>query len=231
MQSKILIIEDDHAITHLLDVALTLDYYTVTTAENAKSAHFKIQIDKPNIILLDLGLPDKDGLCLIAEIRQHTDIPIIVISARQEEQTIIQALDNGANDYMTKPFNVDELRARIRVIERIAKSSQETNIIFTNGLLIIDFDSKSVSINNQEVHLTPNEFSLLELLSKHKGKVLTYEMILKRIYGYVNKTEMPSLRVHMTSLRQKLAQCHTDAKDIIKTHPRIGYQMLQWKDK
>lgn len=104
MQSKILIIEDDHAITHLLDVALTLDYYNVTTAENATQAHFKIQIDKPDVILLDLGLPDKDGLCLISEIRQHTDIPIIVISARQEEQTIIQALDNGANDYMTKPL-------------------------------------------------------------------------------------------------------------------------------
>lgn len=132
---------------------------------------------------------------------------------------------------MTKPFNVDELRARIRVIERIAKSHQETNIVFTNGLLSIDFGSKSVVINNQEVHLTPNEFSLLELLSNHKGKVLTYEMILKRIYGYVNKTEMPSLRVHMTSLRQKLSQCHKDAKDIIKTHPRIGYQMLQWKEK
>ncbi|MBX8362807.1 response regulator transcription factor [Staphylococcus aureus] len=231
MQSKILIIEDDHAITHLLDVALTLDYYNVTTAENATQAHFKIQIDKPDVILLDLGLPDKDGLCLISEIRQHTDIPIIVISARQEEQTIIQALDNGANDYMTKPFNVDELRARIRVIERIAKSHQETNIVFTNGLLSIDFGSKSVVINNQEVHLTPNEFSLLELLSNHKGKVLTYEMILKRIYGYVNKTEMPSLRVHMTSLRQKLSQCHEGAKDIIKTHPRIGYQMLQWKEK
>ena len=211
MQSKILIIEDDHAITHLLDVALTLDYYNVTTADNATQAHFKIQIDKPDVILLDLGLPDKDGLCLISEIRQHTDIPIIVISARQEEQTIIQALDNGANDYMTKP--------------------QETNIVFTNGLLSIDFGSKSVVINNQEVHLTPNEFSLLELLSNHKGKVLTYEMILKRIYGYVNKTEMPSLRVHMTSLRQKLSQCHEDAKDIIKTHPRIGYQMLQWKEK
>ncbi len=136
MQSKILIIEDDHAITHLLDVALTLDYYNVTTADSATiQAHFKIQIDKPDVILLDLGLPDKDGLCLISEIRQHTDIPIIVISARQEEQTIIQALDNGANDYMTKPFTLDELRARIRVIERIAKSHQETNIVFTNGLL------------------------------------------------------------------------------------------------
>ncbi len=140
---------------------------------------------------------------MISEIRQHTDIPIIVISARQEEQTIIQALDNSANDYMTKPFNVDELRARIRVIERIAKSHQETNIVFTNGLLSIDFGLKSVVINNQEVHLTPNEFSLLELLSNHKGKVLTYEMILKRIYGYVNKTEMPSLRVHMNIIKTK----------------------------
>lgn len=215
MQSKILIIEDDHAITHLLDVALTLDYYNVTTADNATQAHFKIQIDKPDVILLDLGLPDKDGLCLISEIRQHTDIPIIVISARQEEQTIIQALDNGANDYMTKPLSLMSF-ARIRVIERIAKSHQETNIVFTNGLLSIDFGSKSVVINNQEVHLTPNEFSLLELLSNHKGKVLTYEMILKRIYGYVNKTEMPSLRVHMTSLRQNFHNVMRTQKILLK---------------
>ena len=117
---------------------------------------------------------------------------------------------------MTKPFNVDELRARIRVIERIAKSHQETNIVFTNGLLSIDFGSKSVVINNQEVHLTPNEFSLLELLSNHKGKVLTYEMILKRIYGYVNKTEMPSLRVHMTSLRQNFHNVMRTQKILLK---------------
>ena len=128
------------------------------------------------------------------------DTPIIVISARTEEQTIVEALNRGANDYMTKPFNIDELRARIRVALRMSRSTETIQSRFTNGPLTIDFDAKSVLVNEQSVHLT-NEF-LLTILSHHVGKVLTYQVLLKSLYGYVNHTEMAALRVHMASLRK-----------------------------
>lgn len=228
MNIKILVVEDDEAITHLLDVSLTLDYYEVITANSGKDAHFQIRSKAPDIILLDLGLPDIDGLDLIKMIRQTFDIPIIVISARLDEQTIVEALDNGANDYMTKPFNVDELRARIRVVQRLKNMQNNKDIVFENGPLVVSYHSKTACIHNQTLNLTPNEFALLELLCRHVGKVLTYDTILKAIYGYVNKSEMPSLRVHMTSLRNKLNQAHPSSKQLIITRPRIGYQMQYW---
>lgn len=228
MNVKILVVEDDDAITHLLDVSLTLDYYEVLTATNGKDANFQIRSKAPDIILLDLGLPDMDGLDLIKMIRQTFDIPIIVISARLDEQTIVEALDNGANDYMTKPFNVDELRARIRVVQRLKNMQDHKDIVFENGPLVVSYQSKTACINNETLSLTPNEFALLELLCRHVGKVLTYDTILKSIYGYVNKSEMPSLRVHMTSLRNKLNQAHPSSKQLIITRPRTGYQMQYW---
>ena len=148
-------------------------------------------------------------------------------SARTEEQTIVEVLDRGANDYMTKPFNIDELRARIRVALRMSRSTETIQSRFTNGPLTIDFDAKSVLVNEQSVHLTPNEFQLLTILCHHVGKVLTYQVLLKSLYGYVNHTEMAALRVHMASLRKKLnyTQDPNTEKKLIITHPRIGYQM------
>ncbi|EOG9009101.1 response regulator transcription factor [Staphylococcus pseudintermedius] len=229
MNTKILVVEDDAAITHLLDVSLTLDYYEVITATNGKDADFQIRSKAPDIILLDLGLPDIDGLELIKRIRQTFDIPIIVISARLDEQTIVEALDNGANDYMTKPFNVDELRARIRVVQRLENMQNQKEIVFENGPLVVSYQAKTAQIDNQLLNLTPHEFALLELLCRHVGKVLTYDTILKAIYGYVNQSEMPSLRVHITSLRNKLTQAHPESKQLIITRPRIGYQMQYWQ--
>ncbi|REI24429.1 DNA-binding response regulator, partial [Staphylococcus felis] len=149
---------------------------------NGKDANFQIRSKAPDIILLDLGLPDMDGLDLIKMIRQTFDIPIIVISARLDEQTIVEALDNGANDYMTKPFNVDELRARIRVVQRLKNMQDHKDIVFENGPLVVSYQSKTACINNETLSLTPNEFALLELLCRHVGKVLTYDTILKSIY-------------------------------------------------
>ncbi|MCH8646850.1 response regulator transcription factor [Staphylococcus lugdunensis] len=228
MKSTLLVVEDDAAILHLIDVTLTMNYYKVITARNGKDAAFRIRTEHPDVILLDLGLPDIDGFTLIKQIRTDIDTPIIVISARTEEQTIVNALDYGANDYMIKPFNVDELQARIRVALRVSKKTTTEENNFKNGPLTVDFNAKMVYINDQPIHLTPNEFQLLKILSHHVGKVLTYQVLLKSIFGYVNKCEMASLRVHMASLRKKLNYSEDDAhmdKKLIITHPRIGYQM------
>lgn len=227
MKTTLLVVEDDEAILHLIDIALTMNYYKVVTAKTGKEADFRLRTEQPDIILLDLGLPDIDGLSLIQQFRDFVDTPIIVISARTEEQTIVEALDRGANDYMTKPFNIDELRARIRVALRMSRSTETIQSRFTNGPLTIDFDAKSVLVNEQSVHLTPNEFQLLTILSHHVSKVLTYQVLLKSLYGYVNHTEMAALRVHMASLRKKsnYTQDPNTEKKLIITHPRIGYQM------
>ena len=155
MTTTLLVIEDDDAISHLIDVALTMNYYKVIKAKVGKEANFRIRTEHPDIILLDLGLPDIDGLKLIQQIREYVDTPIIVISARTEEETIVKALDYGANDYMTKPFNIDELKARIRVALRVTKKLDTVQDNFENGPLKIDFNAKMVYINNQSIHLTP----------------------------------------------------------------------------
>ena len=148
MTTTLLVIEDDDAISHLIDVALTMNYYKVIKAKVGKEANFRIRTEHPDIILLDLGLPDIDGLKLIQQIREYVDTPIIVISARTEEETIVKALDYGANDYMTKPFNIDELKARIRVALRVTKKLDTVQDNFENGPLKIDFNAKLVYINN-----------------------------------------------------------------------------------
>lgn len=228
MNTTVLIVEDDESILHLIDVSLTMDYYKVIKAQQGKEVDFRIRTEHPNLILLDLGLPDMDGLDVIHNIRKESDIPIIVISARHEEHIIVEALDRGANDYMTKPFSIDELRARIRVVLRMYNRNEEIEDRFENGPLYVDFNAKTVFIEGQEVRLTPNEFQLLDVLSHHVGKVLTYQTLLKALYGYVNKTEMAALRVHMASLRKKLAIDASEYNDkkLIQTHPRIGYQMM-----
>ena len=146
MTTTLLVIEDDDAISHLIDVALTMNYYKVIKAKVGKEANFRIRTEHPDIILLDLGLPDIDGLKLIQQIREYVDTPIIVISARTEEETIVKALDYGANDYMTKPFNIDELKARIRVALRVTKKLDTVQDNFENGPLKIDFNAKMVYI-------------------------------------------------------------------------------------
>ena len=166
MTTTLLVIEDDDAISHLIDVALTMNYYKVIKAKVGKEANFRIRTEHPDIILLDLGLPDIDGLKLIQQIREYVDTPIIVISARTEEETIVKALDYGANDYMTKPFNIDELKARIRVALRVTKKLDTVQDNFENGPLKIDFNAKMVYINNQSIHLTPVSYTHLTLPTK-----------------------------------------------------------------
>lgn len=226
-KKKILIIEDDLAIGNLIKMALEIndyDFQLVTTGAEALKSSLSF---KPDGMILDLGLPDMDGKLIIEKTRQWSNLPIIVVSARGEEQEKVQALDLGADDYVTKPFSVDELLARIRVaLRRTHDELSPTNQqVFINGPLRIDYSSNSVWMNTVEIHLTPNEYKLLEVLSKHVSKVLTHNFLLKAIWHDALDTDIPNLRVFMATLRKKLEQSDPSVK-LIQTHIRVGYRML-----
>ena len=183
---------------------------------------------KPDIILLDLGLPDMDGVEIIKNVREWSNIPIIVISARSEDTDKIDALDFGADDYITKPFSVEELLARIRVATRRLNSMNEKQAesIFKNGDLTIDYSAGCVYLYDKELHLTPIEYKLLCLLSKNVGKVLTHTYITMEIWGTTWESDVASLRVFMTTLRKKIEQDSVESK-YIQTHIGVGYRMLR----
>ena len=183
----------------------------------------------PDIILLDLGLPDMDGVDIIQAIRQWSGVPIIVISARSEDTDKIKALDAGADDYLTKPFSVEELLARLRVTQRRLAAQQgaahETSV-FVNGQLKIDYAAGCVYLNDQELHLTPIEYKLLCLLAKHVGKVLTHSYITDSIWGNHVDNDVASLRVFMATLRKKIER-DPNSPQYIQTHIGVGYRMLR----
>lgn len=225
MTQPILIVEDDPAITHFIQMALELQHYPFEHARSGKEAYEKLLTSKPILIILDLGLPDMDGQEIITKTRQWSSIPIIVVSARGEEHDKIQALDAGADDYVTKPFSMDELLARIRVALRRVQHPLhvQEQPTFQNGPLTIHYDANRVFLYEEEIHLTPNEYILLETFSKHVGKVLTHNFLLKSIWQDALETDLPNLRVFMTTLRKKLENPHVK---LIQTHIRVGYRMI-----
>ncbi len=221
---KILVVEDDRSVSNLITTTLKLNQYSYLRASGGQEAVSICASAKPDLILLDLGLPDMDGISVIETIRSWSQVPIIVISARSEETDKISALDSGADDYLTKPFSVDELMARIRVSQRRIQyqpASEET--VFINGELSIDFASAEVKVRGNVVHLTPIEYKLLCLLARNTGKVLTHTYIISNIWGTGIDNDIVSLRVYMTSLRKKL----NTENDLIRTHIGIGYQMIR----
>ncbi len=226
-EMKILVTEDDRPIMNLICTALKIHEYTYLEAASGREAISLCASHHPDLILLDLGLPDMDGTEVIRTVRQWSQVPIIVISARWEDNDKIEALDSGADDYLTKPFSVDELLARIRSVQRRMqyKDSTDGQSVFTNGDLKIDYAAGTVYCREQEVHLTPNEYKLLCLLAKNTGKVLTHTFIIDRIWGNSLETDIISLRVYMNSLRKKLGLSGSDA--LIRTHIGIGYQMIR----
>ncbi len=182
----------------------------------------------PDIMLLDLGLPDMNGVDVIEKIRTWSNMPIIVISARSEDTDKIEALDAGADDYITKPFSVEELLARLRVTQRRLAASAEINVpsVFVNGNLRVDYAAGCAYLNDQELHLTPIEYKLLCLLSQNIGKVLTHMFITQKIWGSSWDNDVASLRVFMASLRKKL-ESGKDSPQYIQTHIGVGYRMLK----
>lgn len=224
----ILIVEDDNHIKNLISTTLKVNKYNYLVATSGNEAIMLAVSHKPDIILLDLGLPDMDGVEIIRNVREWSNIPIIVISARSEDTDKIDALDFGADDYITKPFSVEELLARIRVATRRLNSMNEKQAesIFKNGDLTIDYSAGCVYLYDKELHLTPIEYKLLCLLSKNVGKVLTHTYITMEIWGTTLESDVASLRVFMTTLRKKIEQDSVESK-YIQTHIGVGYRMLR----
>lgn len=226
----ILIVEDDHSIKNLITTTLKTHDYRYLTAPNGISAISEAASHNPDIVLLDLGLPDIDGVEVIKKIRTWSNMPIIVISARSEDTDKIDALDAGADDYLTKPFSVEELLARLRVTQRrlhmVQNQAAAEVSVFTNGKLRIDYVAGCAYLADEELHLTPIEYKLLCLLSKNIGKVLTHTFITQSIWGSSWNNDIASLRVFMATLRRKLEK-DADSPQYIQTHIGVGYRMMK----
>ena len=226
----IMAVEDDAPIRNLISTTLKTNDYRYQLASNGKEAILAVSTQNPDIVLLDLGLPDMDGVEVIRTIRSWSNLPIIVISARSEERDKIEALDAGADDYLTKPFSVEELLARIRTTQRrlsfMSSEMLTAGSVFENGKLRVDYASGCAYLDGQELHLTPIEFKLLCLLCRSVGKVLTHTFITQNVWGQSWDSNMASLRVFMVTLRKKLEPT-PDSPQYIQTHIGVGYRMVR----
>ncbi len=227
----ILVVEDDKAISKLITTTLETQGYHYHTSETGAGSILEAVSKQPDIMLLDLGLPDMDGVDIIRKVRTWSNLPIIVVSARSDDRDKIEALDAGADDYLTKPFSVEELLARLRVSLRRVRYDQEKlqkdASVFPNGNLKIDYAAGCVWLEEEEIHLTPIEYKLLCLLAKNVGKVLTHNFILQDIWGSYSN-DIPALRVFMATLRKKLEKTASPAQPkYIQTHIGVGYRMLR----
>ena len=228
----IVIIEDEKNILSFIEAALETHDYKVLTAVSGKEGLSLINACCPDMILLDLGLPDLDGIDIIKNVRSWSNIPIIVISARTQEQEKVAALDFGADDYITKPFGTSELLARIRTALRHSKPTVSTGDgtlvqpTYRSGDLVIDFDKRLVTLKDKEVHLTQIEYKLVSLLAEQSGKVLTYDYIISRIWGPFADSNNQILRVNMAHIRRKL-EINPAEPQYIYTEIGVGYRMRE----
>lgn len=226
---QVLVVEDDTPVRNLITTTLKTHDYRFITSAIGEGAVMEAASHNPDIILLDLGLPDIDGVEVIRRIRSWSNVPIIVISARSEDIDKIDALDAGADDYLTKPFSVDELLARLRVVQRrlaLMQNNLSQEAVYENGQLRIDYASGCAYLADQELSLTPMEYKLLCLLARNTGKVLTHKYILQNVWGSSLETDVGSLRVFMATLRKKLEQAPI-SHQYIQTHIGVGYRMMK----
>jgi len=226
---NVLVVEDDMPIRNLISTTLKTHDYKFLTAKDGNDAIMQASSHNPDVVLLDLGLPDIDGIEVIKKIRSWSNMPIIVISARSEDSDKIEALDCGADDYLTKPFSVEELLARLRVTQRRLNYQSQvaaSESMFTNGKLKIDYAAGCAYLDDEEMHLTPTEYKLLCVLSQNVGKVLTHKFIAEKIWGSSWETDIGSLRVFMTTLRKKIEKL-PDSPQYIQTHIGVGYRMMK----
>ena len=226
----VLVTEDDTPVRNLIVTTLKTHEYRYLTAKNGAEAILAASSHNPDVIFLDLGLPDMDGVEVIRQIRSWSNVPIIVISARSDDADKIEALDAGADDYLTKPFSVEELLARLRVtIRRLSLMNTDgggDHSVYTNGKLTIDYPAGVAFLDGEELKLTSMEYKLLCLLARNTGKVLTHTFITQNIWGRSWENDVASLRVFMTTLRKKI-EPGPDSPKYIQTHVGIGYRMLK----
>src|SRR5512141_829835 len=229
LRQKILVVDDERPIRRFLSASLS-GLFTVLEAENGSNAIEMAAIHHPDVILLDLGLPDMDGTDVTGRLREWTDVPIIVISVRDNEQDKVAALDAGADDYLTKPFGVSELSARIRVALRHAKKSEEVEAIFQDEDLLVDFVKREVRVRDLPVTLTPTEYSILRTLTIHAGRVLTHQQLIKEVWGGNYEVNSHLLRVNISNLRRKIESNPLQPRHII-TEPGVGYRLKEIEKK
>ncbi|MBO5369387.1 MAG: response regulator transcription factor [Clostridia bacterium] len=225
---KILIVEDEENIRKFITALFEANGYQVLTASNASDGFLMHGSHMPDLILLDLGLPDKDGIEFIKEIRQNSLTPIIVLSARSSERDKVTALDSGANDYVTKPFGSAELAARVRSILRVSRHSADEGKFpggkFESGVMTIDYDTRKFYFDGREIKLTQTEFNIIALLSEHFGKVMTYSAIIKEIWGFSDTGSIKKLQVNMANIRKKLS-LKPGENQYISNELGVGYRL------
>ncbi len=226
MKALILIVEDDPQIRRFLRATLTAEGYLYSEALTAEEGVQQANTRRPDLILLDLGLPDRDGLDVIRRVREASQTPIVVLSARGRENDKIAALDLGADDYVAKPFGVGELLARIRAaLRRSAAAAMPQGAALRFGRVEVDLDKRLVRVGGEDVHLTPNEYRLLQVLLKYPGKVLTQRQLLSEVWGANHVEQAQYLRVYIAQLRRKLEADPTRPKHL-QTEPGIGYRLV-----
>lgn len=220
----VLVVDDETPIRRLLHTTLSAQGYEVNEAGTATQALASVRARTPDLIVLDLGLPDRDGLELIDELRRLSTAPILVLSSRGDEHSKVAALDNGADDYVTKPFGAQELMARVRTALRHRLHEQGAQPLFRSGELKVDLVHRRVSLREQPIHLSPKEYGILQELVIHAGKVLTHKHLLNAVWGSVQETDVQYLRVYIRQLRQKL-ETLPEQPALILTEPGVGYRL------
>jgi len=223
MNPLVLIIDDEKQIRRLLRVALEAENYRVLEAETGQQGLTEIANRKPDAVLLDLGLPDFDGLTILKRLREWSEAPVIVLTVRDDEEAKVAALDAGADDYVTKPFSTPELLARLRAAQRKTRPLEEVSV-FRQGDLVVDLTAHVVLRAGSEVKLTATEYALLRLFVRHAGRVLTHRHILREIWGPKSEEHRQYLRVYLTHLRRKIES--DGAPRLIQTEPGIGYRLV-----
>jgi two-component system KDP operon response regulator KdpE len=220
---RVLVVDDERAIRRFLQASLTANGHTIFEASNGQEALEAVLAHRPDVIILDLGLPDRDGIEVIQRLREWAQTPIIVLSVREHETDKIAALDAGADDYLTKPFSVGELLARLRVALRHTVQPNDMPV-FSSGELTVDLARRAVSVAGREVQLTPTEYDILKLLVTHAGKVLTHHQILRQVWGMGYEDETHLLRVNISNLRRKI-EADPARPVYLLTEPGVGYRL------